>query len=141
MHVLGNPPRDLRRAAPGLRQSASPIDDRHPLRFRQLTEPVAALNPLGIARHKPLHAAVEEADPLATVKNEPAADQPLPAPARNRLGRHVEILAQLLDRVNRLAHLLHGHVGRVRHVLHEQQQIAQRLGTRHGDVGGSLGTK
>ena len=81
----------------------------------------------------------KKADPLAAVEHEPPADQPLLPPARNRLGRDVELLGQLLDRQHLLAGRFGRHVGRVRQVLDEQPQIVAGLFAGQLQVGKRIG--
>ena len=96
--LLGQPPGDLGRAAAGLRQAPRALDDLAALVVGQLAELRAAAHALLVLRHEALDRALQEADPLAAVEHEPPADQPLLAPAGNRLGRDVELLGSALRR-------------------------------------------
>ena len=51
------------------------------------------------------------ANTLSAAKNETATDQPLLTPARNRLGRNIEHLAQFVHRADRFGYVLHANVG------------------------------
>ena len=66
---------------------------------------------------------MQKPDSLAAVEHEPPAHQPLLPPARNRLRRNIEQLAQFFDRQHLLAGRLGLDVGRFRQILDEQPQI------------------
>ncbi len=123
-HAFGQAASDFGRAAAGRGQPPGALDDLISLAHR-----VSWLNCAprrtrsSFASDEPIDRALQEPDSLAAVEHEPPADQPLLAPARNRLGRNLEQLAQFLDRQHLLAGRLGRHVGRVRHVLDEQPQV------------------
>ena len=76
-----------------------------------------------MGRDKSLQARLEKPDLGAASDHEPTRHQPLPAPARHRAGRHVVPPAHLVDRQDRLVHLLDRLTRRRRQVFDEQPQV------------------
>ena len=124
---LGQLASNLRLACPGLGHLAGPIDELFALLVGQLAEPGTPLDTLGIVLDKPIDAAAEKADPLAAVEHQAAAHEPQGSPARNRLGRDVELLRQFLDREDLLADGISVELDRVGQVFDQQPQIVQQV--------------
>ncbi len=76
-HLAGDPPRDLRRRAPGPRQPTGALHDLPAVLIGQLAEPLAAPHLLAVVVHKTIHAPLQETHTLAALKQEPTADQAL----------------------------------------------------------------
>ncbi len=137
---LRQPLGDVGGAAAGAGQPPRPFDDHRPLFVAQLAELRAAAHPLLVVLHETFHRTLQETQPLPAVHHEPPADQPLPPPAGNRLGRYVEMLGQFFDGHHPLARRFRRHARCFRNVLHKQPQIVLGLLSRQLQIGVRLRT-
>ena len=118
----------LRSGDPFLGQSAGVGDQFAALLVGQLAEPSAALNAALVRADEAVDAAPQEADTLAPVEKQLAADEARLAPAGDCLGRDVELLGQIVDGQHLLADGVGRQVDRVAEVLDQQPQVVDQVG-------------
>jgi hypothetical protein len=101
----------------------------------KLAKARAATHAILVGRHETLHRSLQKADALAPVEQKSPAHQPLLPPARNRFGRNIELLAQVVDRQHRFADRVGCDFGRIGQVFDKQQQVVLQILARHLDHG------
>jgi hypothetical protein len=145
VNFLGNVPNDFGQICTLGSESAGTIDDVIALCIRHLTETLSSLDADFVEVYEAFDTGMKKPNAFSPFGNKPPRYKPLISPTGNRLGRHVEKLAQILDGVNRFGSFFETKIHRIGDILDEQSQVmlrivpldqahAARLGTNFSDA-------
>ena len=135
--TAGNAPADVGQAAGAdAGQAASPAQDLFLFLVGELREPAALFHPVLVGRQERIDQRGQEAHVPPAVEQDRQPDQATLAPAVDRLGGDVQLLADFLERQHRLGHVLDGQgrhrVGQFRQ---EQAQIMNHVAADDQQIG------
>mmetsp|Transcript_81128 Transcript_81128/g.164311 ORF Transcript_81128/g.164311 Transcript_81128/m.164311 type:complete len:268 (-) Transcript_81128:96-899(-) len=122
-HLRSNTFGDLRRRTTSVGQTTSSVDNLELFSIGKLAKVTTSLDTIGVVLHEAFDATTQEAHSLTPLEEEFATDQALLSPSRDRLGRNVEPIAQLLNREDFFRNGIHGNVGGIGKIFHHQTKV------------------